>query len=101
MIKEKKQTQTLNQIANAAADVLMVFLPDLMDTNNSARRITEYRYMTFGLMEKAGYTHQQIADHFKMNRENITKGLSKLDDWLKIYKDTQGDYQRLNARALK
>ena len=100
MIKTK-QTQTLPAIANAAADVLLVFLPDLMDVSNTSRKATEHRYMVFSLMEKAGYTHQQIADFFNMNRENVTKALTKLEGWLNIYKDLKGTFERLVLLVLK
>lgn len=100
-ITTQKQTKTPSQLASAAADVLMVFLDDLMDISNGSRRITMYRYMTFKLMEEAGYTHQQIADHFKVTRETITKGIGKIEDWLSIYRDVKGDYLRLQTMILK
>lgn len=96
-----KPKQSLQQIANAAADVMAVWLPDLMDTSDCSRRITEQRYMVFSLMEKAGYTHQQIADFFKMNRENITKALTKLKAWLPLYSSLKGEYTRLEILTLK
>ena len=96
-----KPKQTIPEIANAAANVLSVWLPDLLDINNSSRRITEQRYMVFALMEKAGYTHQQIADYFKMNRESITKALTKLEAWLPLYSGLRGTYTRLEVLALK
>lgn len=94
------QQLTLNAITKNACDILCLWQPDLMDMRNTSAKQTERRYMVFGLMEKHGYTHQQIADHFKVTRETVTKGLSKLDDWLRIYKDLAGTYQRLNTLAL-
>lgn len=88
------------QLAKNVADDLRIFLPGLMDATDTSAKATEHRYMTFGVMEKAGYTHQQIADYFKVNRETVTKGLSKLDVWLGVYSDMAGTYNRLQVLAL-
>ncbi|QTE37199.1 hypothetical protein J3L18_29530 [Mucilaginibacter gossypii] len=89
------QTKSLSLLAKQAADQLGVMVDELKDVKDDRRKPTERRYITFALMEKAGYTHQDIADFFKMNRESITKALTKLDSWLKIYADLRGDYSRL------
>ncbi|WP_121812760.1 helix-turn-helix domain-containing protein [Mucilaginibacter kameinonensis] len=89
------QKKSLALLAKQAADQLGVLIDDLKDVSDDRRKPTERRYITFALMEKAGYTHQEIADFFNMNRENITKALSKLKAWLKLYADLRGDHSRL------
>lgn len=88
-------------VVRAACDVLNLFQPDLLDTSDNSRKAVENRYMIYGLLEEAGYTHQQIADYFKINRENVTKALSKFEVWLEAYKDLAGSFQRLKLLALK
>jgi hypothetical protein len=97
----KEPKQSLNQIASASADVLMVMLPDLMDVEDTSRRILEYRYMVFCLMSAAGYKHEQIAEFFKMKRSSITNAIGKMEAWRRIYKDMEGTYNRLEVLALK
>jgi hypothetical protein len=83
----------MNEIASRACAELQTFLPALME--DTSRRATENRYLVFRLMEEAGYTHSEIAEYFKMTRETVTKGLAKLDDWLRIYPDMKGKYTRM------
>lgn len=88
------------QLVKEAADVLLVMADDLMDVKDDRRRATENRYLVFAVMETSGYTHEQIAGFFGMNRENVTKALTKLKVWLDNYSDTKGTYQRLVSRIL-
>jgi predicted transcriptional regulator len=85
----------LGLLLKQAADQLGVMIDDLKDVKDTRNKPTERRYLVFALMEKAGYTHQEIADYFGLNRESVTKALTKLDSWLKIYADMRGDHSRL------
>ncbi|UOE48016.1 hypothetical protein MTO98_26755 [Mucilaginibacter sp. SMC90] len=87
--------KSLNQLTKESADLLGVMVDDLKDVKDDRKKPTERRYLVFALMEKAGYTHNEIAEYFKMNRESVTKALTKLDTWLKVYADLRGDYYRL------
>ena len=94
-------TKTCDQIAFMASKVLLMPLDKIQDMTSNSQRAAENRYMIFSIMETAGYTHQQIADYFKIHRESVTKGISKLNVWLDVYQDTKNNYQRLTILVLK
>lgn len=96
-----KQTQTCGQLAFAASKLLMVPLVNIQDTTDNSRKASEARYMVYGLMESAGYTHLQIAEYFNMHRESVTKALSNLDVLVATYQDIKDSYSRLHILALK
>ena len=92
--------KTLGEILTEVAKQVVpseVVIQDKTETGWVARSA---RYMVFELMEKAGYTHQEIADFFKMNRENVTKGLTRLDGWKKAYQDVRDTCGRLERTVL-
>jgi len=95
-----KPIQSIGELTMAAARILAANHSRLTDPGDSSTKNTEHRYMVFKLLDKAGHTHQQIADSFKLERSTVTKGIQKIDDWMRIYKDMKGTYQRLEILAL-
>jgi hypothetical protein len=92
-----KNKLPISVCAAAASKTLRVHLSDIINTGDNSRKASETRYMVYGALEKLGYTHQEIADYFKIGREAVTKALGKLDGLLATYGDIRGEYQRLNA----
>jgi hypothetical protein len=97
---KNQKYQPMRLLLKKTADHMAVHIDDLLDVNDDRRKSTERRYMTFALLQKAGYTHQDIADLFDMNRENVTKALTKFDVWVTNYADTRGEFQRLTIMVL-
>lgn len=95
-----KNKKPIGVYAGAASRILRVHLADILDTGDNSRKASETRYMVYGALEKIGYTHQEIANYFKIGREAVTKALGKLDGLLATYGDIRGEYQRLNALIL-
>jgi ParB-like chromosome segregation protein Spo0J len=85
---------TIVELINKADAVLIIDF-------KAPQKATEYRYIIYGLLEKAGFTHQQIADHFKVSRAGVTNALLKLDVWIRAYKDIRENCQILDKGLLQ
>lgn len=91
---------TIGDLTLSACRILPANYLRLTDPGNTTRHNVAHRYMVFKLLDKAGHTHQAIADKFKVQRETVTRGIAKIEDWMGVYPDMKGTYQRLEILAL-
>jgi hypothetical protein len=59
------------------------------------------RYAAYKLMISAGCTPNRVAQFFGAKLHNVKASISKYETWLRIYKDMQADYCRLEKEVLK